>query len=274
MVLPSVTNNSRRISPRKTRNTNNKRRRLLSSTGLLTIFILFIIAIWACIVLVSPRLINNSNNNSDNKYARHPQKKDRGGRKMTNNNNKYSNTKIKPKRLGGMSNAATSIITTRQKPRVVGMYAYPIEDITQPQLSNEMKKDRDRARSFLPRYLYLIESIDQNLLSHTSETLRRIRPHDFFSRKTPLSDFVYNYKLAISGSSNAYHIKSEDPLKNLMLTVSRDLSFINTFLNPLSIIVYTYLHLITHSPYRVILVICYDRLVMTLKITMLPWQNH
>lgn len=232
MVLPSVTNNSRRISPRKTRNTNNKRRRLLSSTGLLTIFILFIIAIWACIVLVSPRLINNSNNNSDNKYARHPQKKDRGGRKMTNNNNKYSNTKIKPKRLGGMSNAATSIITTRQKPRVVGMYAYPIEDITQPQLTNEMKKDRDRTRSFLPRYLYLIESIDQNLLSHTSETLRRIRPHDFFSRKTPLSDFVYNYKLAISGSSNAYHIKSEDPLKNLMLTVSRELSFL--ILCPLS----------------------------------------
>lgn len=73
----------------------------------------------------------------------------------------------------------------------------------------------------LPRYMYLTERIDQYLLSHSGQTLRRIRRHDQYPPNTSLSNLVHNYKLAIAGSTS--YIKTEDPLKNLMLSSkSRD----------------------------------------------------
>jgi len=48
---------------------------------------------------------------------------------------------------------------------------------------------------------------------------------DLDTNNIPLQDFVYNYKMAISGNSEgAYQIKSEDPLKHLMIdSDSRDM---------------------------------------------------
>jgi len=98
------------------------------------------------------------------------------------------------------------------KPRVVGLYAYQFDEL------DDWKKERN---SNLPPYMYLAERIDPYLLSHASTTFRRVRNHDYYPRDTSLSDIVHNYKLAIAGSNS--YIKSEDPLKHLMLSaISRD----------------------------------------------------
>eukprot|EP00571_Detonula_confervacea_P007931 CAMPEP_0172313680 /NCGR_PEP_ID=MMETSP1058-20130122/20754_1 /TAXON_ID=83371 /ORGANISM="Detonula confervacea, Strain CCMP 353" /LENGTH=533 /DNA_ID=CAMNT_0013027377 /DNA_START=226 /DNA_END=1827 /DNA_ORIENTATION=- len=100
-----------------------------------------------------------------------------------------------------------------RKPRVVGIYAYQLNEVDE----RIMKENKN----YLPPYMYLTERIDPHLLSHTSQTLRRIRRHDYVSGKTALSDIFHNYKLAIVGSNS--YIKSEDPLKHLMLSSnSRD----------------------------------------------------
>ena len=120
--------------------------------------------------------------------------------------------------LGNSNHYSSSV-----PPRVVGMYAYPINN-QQQIFTEDNKKNRNDMRNYLPQYKYITERISPYLLSKTSETLRRIRHHDYFAQNTPLQDFVYNYKMAISGNSDSYQIKSEDPLKHLMIdSDSRDM---------------------------------------------------
>ena len=222
MVLPS--HNGRRMSPRSRNKfrSNNKAR---LTTGL-TVFTVLIIALWACIAFVSPRLEHEQH--SSNTVPRPTHTSPRNMKDKGRANIHHDSTHTKNGRLGGSKDVIGNNSKARldqllkkvsRKPRVIGMYAVPLNEDGQ-HLSTEFKKDRDRIRTYLPQYMYLTEPLDTNLLSHSSETLRRIRNHDFFSSKTPLRDFVQNYKLAISGSSNSYHIMSEDPLKNLMLSSS------------------------------------------------------
>lgn len=229
MVLPS--HNGRRMSPRS-RNKFRNHNKVRYTTGLV-IFVVLIIVLWACIAFVSPRLTHHQHPSNTvprptSTSPRNKKDKDRALQKNEHNIHHDSTQHTKNGRLGGSKDVIGNNSKTRldqllnkvsRKPRVIGMYAVPLNEDGQ-HLSTEFKKDRDRIRTYLPQYMYLTEPLDTNLLSHSSETLRRIRNHDFFSSKTPLRDFVQNYKLAISGSSNSYHIMSEDPLKNLMLSSS------------------------------------------------------
>eukprot|EP00584_Thalassiosira_punctigera_P024290 CAMPEP_0172568646 /NCGR_PEP_ID=MMETSP1067-20121228/120637_1 /TAXON_ID=265564 ORGANISM="Thalassiosira punctigera, Strain Tpunct2005C2" /NCGR_SAMPLE_ID=MMETSP1067 /ASSEMBLY_ACC=CAM_ASM_000444 /LENGTH=483 /DNA_ID=CAMNT_0013360293 /DNA_START=65 /DNA_END=1513 /DNA_ORIENTATION=- len=99
-----------------------------------------------------------------------------------------------------------------RKPRVVGIYAYQLNEHDDWKWDNNIR---------LPHYVFITERIDPYLLSHTSQTLRRIRSHDYYPDNTSLSEVMRNYKLAIAGSNS--DIKSEDPLNFLMLlSKSRD----------------------------------------------------
>ena len=229
MVLPTVAaNGGRRLSsPRRIniRNrTNNKNSNKLCMSGL-SLLVFVVILLWASIVFVSPRLIHHQTNDTNyiNDKLQAPQLK-----------SQHRNTKKKKRgllskllhhepiqgrgRLGSSNQYSSSI-----PPRVVGIYAYPLNN--QPQIFTEdNKKNRNDMRNYLPNYKYITERISPYLLSQTSETLRRIRFHDYFKKNTPLQDFVYNYKMAISGNSDSYQIKSEDPLKHLMIdSDSRDM---------------------------------------------------
>ena len=225
MNRKGVTHNGRRMSPRS-RNKFRNHNKFRFTTGL-AIFVVLIIVLWACIAFVSPRLMHqqHSSNTVPRPTKNSPlNKKDKDRALLKNEHNiHHDSTHTKNGRLGGSKDVIGNNSKARldqllkkvsRKPRVIGMYAVPLNEDGQ-HLSTEFKKDRDRIRTYLPQYMYLTEPLDTNLLSHSSETLRRIRNHDFFSSKTPLRDFVQNYKLAISGSSNSYHIMSEDPLKNL-----------------------------------------------------------
>lgn len=138
-----------------------------------------------------------------NRYFRHGQK-DRGGGERSLHLNNHGK-------------AAGPVIDRRnsRKPRVVGHYAYQTDDL-------DGWKGGQSNNNDLPPYVFLTERIDPYLLSHTSQTLRRMRLHNYYRpRDTSLSDAVHNYNLAIA-DSNA-EVKAEDPLRNLMLSSkSRD----------------------------------------------------
>ena len=228
MVLPTVAvNGGRRLSsPRRIniRNNNKNYSNKLNISGV-ALLILAIILLWASIVLVSPRLIHHQANNGNylnNKMQGPPlqhhntkKKKKKGGLL----NKLLHHAPIKGRgRLGSSNQYSLSI-----PPRVVGMYAYPLNNGSKL-FTEDNKKNRNDMRNYLPNYKYITERISPYLLSQTSETLRRIRHHDYFAKNTPLQDFVYNYKMAISGNSDSYQIKSEDPLKHLMIdSDSRDM---------------------------------------------------
>ena len=104
-------------------------------------------------------------------------------------------------------------------PRVIGMYAYEIVSSL-----GGWGEARGNMDNNLPPYIYLTEKIDQYLLSHSSQTLRRIRNHSYYyPGDTSLADVIHQYKLAIAGSPNTHASESEDPLQHLMLSSgSRD----------------------------------------------------
>ncbi len=216
MVLPSSANRTqyRRMPSRAGRNSNSK----AGSIGILvSSFLVILLGLWACIMFISPRISVAGHDNSNKVHVPAPQSaRTRGMNKRVEDRSLAAD--IPPKKLP--QTVSTPIINDGKKPRVVGMYAYQINDEVDDW---KQKQSRDHNRSYLPHYMYLTERIDRDLLSHSSQTLRRIRNHDYFVATTPLSDFIHNYKLAIAGS-NAYHIKSEDPLRHLMLTSdSRDM---------------------------------------------------
>ena len=233
MVLPTVAaNGGRRLnSPRRIniRNrSNNKNSNKLNISGL-SLLIFVVILLWASIVFVSPRLIHHQTNS--NSYLNDKLQ----GPPLQSQHHNTKKKKKKKKKRGLLSKLVHhapvkgrgrlgSINHSSIPPRVVGMYAYPLNNQPQVFTEDNNKKNRNDMRNFLPNYKYITERISPYLLSQTSETLRRIRHHDYFAKNTPLQDFVYNYKMAISGNSDSYQIKSEDPLKHLMIdSDSRDM---------------------------------------------------
>jgi len=231
MVLPTVSaNGSRRLSsPRRinirNRIHNNKSSSKLNISGL-SLLVFVVILLWASIVFVSPRLIHHQTNNNylNDKLQGPPLKSQHHTTKKKKKrgllNKLLHHAPIKGRGRLGSSNQ----YSPRIPPRVVGMYAYPISNESKL-FTEDNKKNRNDMRNYLPHYKYITERISPYLLSQTSETLRRIRQHDYFAKNTPLQDFVYNYKMAISGNSEGtYQIKSEDPLKHLMIdSDSRDM---------------------------------------------------
>jgi len=227
MVLPTVAaNGGRRLSsPRRIniRNrSNNKNSNKLNISGL-SLLVFVVILLWASIVFVSPRLIHhqaNSNSYLNDKMQGPPLQHRNTIKKKRGLLSKLVHHHAPIKGRGRLGSSYSSSIS----PRVVGMYAYPLNNESKL-FTEDNKKNRNDMRNYLPHYKYITERISPYLLSQTSETLRRIRQHDYFAKNTPLQDFVYNYKMAISGNSEGtYQIKSEDPLKHLMIdSDSRDM---------------------------------------------------
>jgi len=198
MVLPTVAaNGGRRLSsPRRinirNRN-NNKNSNKLNISGL-SLLVFVVILLWASIVFVSPRLIHhqtNSNSYLNDKLQGPPlqsqhhntKKKKRGLlSKLV-----HHHAPIKGRGRLGSSNYSSST------PRVVGMYAYPLNNGSKL-FTEDNKKNRNDMRNYLPHYKYITERISPYLLSQTSETLRRIRQHDYFAKNTFCNEsYIYSY---------------------------------------------------------------------------------
>eukprot|EP00581_Thalassiosira_minuscula_P015079 CAMPEP_0183732958 /NCGR_PEP_ID=MMETSP0737-20130205/39809_1 /TAXON_ID=385413 /ORGANISM="Thalassiosira miniscula, Strain CCMP1093" /LENGTH=561 /DNA_ID=CAMNT_0025966113 /DNA_START=85 /DNA_END=1766 /DNA_ORIENTATION=- len=165
-----------------------------------TAFSVSSLALWLCVVVISswqsPQNNSRSTVPTQRLFFRQPKGRGRGGheeRSLQYNHHRSGSTTGRNSR----------------KPRVVGIYAYQLNE------HDDWKDEKDN--NFFS-YMYLAERLDPYLLSHTPQTLRRVRHHDYYPNDTPLSEIVHNYKLAIAGSNS--HIKSEDPLKHLMLSAS------------------------------------------------------
>lgn len=100
-----------------------------------------------------------------------------------------------------------------RKPLVVGHYSFRVNN---PQAHSAKNDTATTSTISRQQYVYLTERINPYLLSHTSQTLRRIRTHDDPSNFYSVHDSLENYKRAIV-DSNAEHILTKDPLTQLML---------------------------------------------------------
>jgi hypothetical protein len=100
------------------------------------------------------------------------------------------------------------------RPRVIGLYYYRT-------ISPASKNVQDNSSIFPTRYYFITERIDPYLLSYTSETLRRIRLHDYVYDDTIDSKDFPNDKRAIFDSTA--QIRAEDPLLHSIQSKSRRL---------------------------------------------------
>lgn len=224
MVSTSPPLNNRRTAARRQKLSplNRKPKRNNKVTFVIigaTSFFITILGVWVFIMYSSLPQSPQSQQQVPTKPQFHQRenKKVRDEKKVKGGGGYNKNGRSLRRDEGHGQHERTSGSGSSRKPRVVGIYAYHLNN---EQLDDWNVKREERIK-LLPPYVFLTERIDPYLLSHTSQTLRRIRAHDYYPDNTSLPDVVKNYRLAIAGSTS--YIKSEDPLKHLMLSsTSRD----------------------------------------------------